>query len=283
MLQVAPGENSARVVALQILLNRSKAIAPKLTTDGDFGDKTRAAVDLYRDKEMRTSGPKGVADPALWRFLLARAELQVIDAVDVTDPLLLETAVPELSKWSDPIVLGAMSNGVAQLVREVRARVKGNRSLMMLRLHGHGSAGLHAVSHGSRRVMPGVDPFLAQSVISVDIIPVLLPLLRQLEPLFHDFGFVELHSCHVAEGARGASFVRQLALAVQAPVRAAHNIQQAQDVFTLTGPTSTGFPGSGGLKDWGYGRKEGVRATYGPPAPPPPERGLKPGTLISRY
>jgi hypothetical protein len=281
MLHVAPGENSARVVALQILLNRSKAIAPKLTTDGDFGDKTRAAVDLYRDREMRTSGPKGVADPAMWRFLLARAELQVVDAVDVTDPLLLEHTVPELSKWGDPIVLGAMSNGVTQLVTEVRARVKGNRSLMMLRLHGHGSAGLHAVSHGSRRVMPGIDPFLAQSVIALKILPQLLPTLRQLEPLFHDFGFVELHSCHVAEGANGASFVRQLALAFQAPVRAAHNVQQAKDVFTLTGPTTTGFPGSGGLKDWGYGRKEGVRATYGPPPPPP--RGEKPGTLISRY
>jgi hypothetical protein len=281
MLHVAPGENSARVVALQILLNRSKAIAPKLTTDGDFGDKTRAAVDLYRDREMRTSGPKGVADPAMWRFLLARAELQVVDAVDVTDPLLLEHTVPELSKWGDPIVLGAMSNGVTQLVTEVRARVKGNRSLMMLRLHGHGSAGLHAVSHGSRRVMPGIDPFLAQSVIALKILPQLLPTLRQLEPLFHDFGFVELHSCHVAEGANGAAFVRQLALAFQAPVRAAHNVQQAKDVFTLTGPTTTGFPGSGGLKDWGYGRKEGVRATYGPPAPPP--RGEKPGTLISRF
>jgi hypothetical protein len=285
MLQVAPGENSARVVALQILLNRSKAIAPKLTTDGDFGDKTRAAVDLYRDKEMRTSGPKGVADPALWRFLLARAELQVVDAVDVTDPLLLEHTVPEISKWGDPIVLGAMSNGIAQLVREIRARVKGNRSLMMLRLHGHGSAGLHAVSHGSRRIWKDfpIDPVQAQSVISEEVIPKVMPQLRQLEPLFNDFGFVELHSCHVAEGPKGASFVRKLAVALQAPVRAAHNVQQAKDVFILTGPTSTGFPGAGGLKDWGYGRKEGVRATYGPPAPPPPERGPKPGTLISRY
>ena len=86
------------------------------------------------------------------------AYLQVIDSVDVTDPSLLDFVVPEVSKWSDPIVIGGMSNGVAQLHMEVRARARDASSLLMLRLHGHGAPGLVALSHGSRNVSPGIDP-----------------------------------------------------------------------------------------------------------------------------
>lgn len=266
MLQVEIGEASPRVVALQILLNRSPAVSPRLVTDGAFGAKTRTAIDTFRREVMRVSGPAGVADPALWRFLLTRAGLQVVDAVDVTDPSLNETVVPEVSRWLDPIVLGGMSNGVEQLVTEVRARVRGERTLMMLRLHGHGAPGLAAVSHGSRRVSPGVDPFAAQSVIALHILPVLTPVLQRLAPLFHDFGFLELHSCRVGEGAGGASFVRKLAVAVGAPVRAAISKQAAAEVFTLTGPTTTGFPAGQSLREWGLSRAEAVKP--GVPAPP---------------
>jgi hypothetical protein len=256
MLRVEIGENSARVVALQILLNRSRSIQPKLTTDGDFGAKTRAAVDTFRDKEIRQSGPAGVADPAMWRFMLERADLQVVDAIDVTDPSLLEQVVPEVSKWTEPIVLGGLSNGVEQLVQEVRARVRGERTLLMLRLHGHGAPGLAAVSHGSRHVSPGIDPIAAQSIIALALMPTLLPLLQRLEPLFHDFGFVELHSCRVGLGATGATFVRRFADAVQAPVRAALSRQQAPQVFTLTAPPSPGFRGAARCATGGsHGRK----------------------------
>ena len=266
MLHVEYGEVSARVVALQILLNRSPAIAPKLVTDGEFGGKTRTAIDVYRDAEMRQSGMPGVADPPLWRFLLDRARLSVTDSVDVTDPMLLDVTVPEISRWTSPITLGAMSNGVEQLVNQVRERVKDDGSLLMLRLHGHGAAGIAAVSHGSRRITTGVNPFQAQSVIALEIIPVLEPMLRKLAPLFGDFGFVELHACHVAEGPNGQSFVRKLAGILGVPVRAALPVQQAHMVFTLTGATFSGFPGGGSLRDWAFARKEAVKP--GLPAPP---------------
>jgi hypothetical protein len=63
MLNVEKGEKSARVVALQILLNRDPAIRPRLVTDGSFGAKTVAAVNTFRERVMRQSGPSGVADP----------------------------------------------------------------------------------------------------------------------------------------------------------------------------------------------------------------------------
>jgi len=254
-------------VALQILLNpqRQDEMDRWLVTDGAFGTRTQKAIDFFRDKAMRQSGPPGVADPGLWRFLLDREKLQVIDAVDVTDPSALEGAVPPLSKWTDPIVLGGLSNGVDQLVREVRARVRGESTLMMLRLHGHGSPGLVAVSHGSRRVSPGIDPLLAQSVITLGLMPVFTPLLRQLGPLFCDFGFIELHSCRVGEGPQGESFVRRFTDVIGAPVRAGASRQPIAEVFTLTGKTFSAFPGGVGLQDWGFSRSEAVRPNELPP------------------
>ena len=259
MLLVESKELSARVVALQILLNRDRAIAPKLVTDGSFGTKTGKAVDLFRDKVMHQSGPRLTADPALWRFLLDRAKLQIVDAVDVTDPSLLAEIVPSISNWTDPIVLGGMSNGIAQLVAGVRARARGEKSLLMLRLHGHGAPGLIAISHGSRRISPGIDPIAAQSILNLAVLPVLLPLLQQLGPLFCNFGFVELHSCRVAEGGSGVGFVRKLADALGVPVRAGLSKQSTANAFNLTGQTFTGCPGGQELIDWALSRDEAMR------------------------
>jgi hypothetical protein len=282
MLEVKFGERSVRVVALQVLLNRSPVIQPKLVTDGAFGKLTKSAIDTFRSKVMIQSGPDGVADPAMWRFLLDRASLQVVDAIDVTDPTLLDFVVPEVSKWNDPIVIGGMSNGVAQLLTEVRARARGAKSLLMLRLHGHGSPGLIALSHGSRKVSPGIDPIVAQSIITTALIPALTPLLKQLTPLMHNLGFLEFHSCRVAFGPSGANFVRQLANTLQVPVRAASgpSDQPFKSVFTLVGPTFNGIPGGMNLEEWGTSRAEGVRAFTGPPPPPErrPERPLQQST-----
>ena len=76
---------------------------------------------------------------------------------------------------------------------------------MMLRLHGMRPwAG--AVSHGSRKVSPGISPIEAQSVINLELMRTIKPLLAQLAPLFNNFGFVELHSCRVGLGPNGRHF-----------------------------------------------------------------------------
>ena len=208
MLSVESGEKSASVVALQILLNRDPAIRPKLVTDGSFGTKTGNAVNVFRDRVMRQSGPKNVADPPLWSFLLSRALLQVIEAVDITDPVVVSEVLPKLSPSVIPIEMGGMSNGVAQLITEIRARARGQQSVMMLRLHGHGAPGLIAISAGSRHSTGGIDGIAAQSVITSALLQTLTPMLTQIGPLMHNFGFIELHSCRVAEGPHGMQFVK---------------------------------------------------------------------------
>ena len=166
MLHVEKGEKSARVVALQILLNRDPAIRPRLVTDGSFGGKTATAVNTFRERVMRQSGPSGVADPPMWHFLKSRAQLQVIEAVDVTDPAVVSFVLPKLSPAAILIESGGMSNGVSQLITEIRARTQGQQSIMMLRLHGHGGPGLVAISAGSRHSTGGIDGIAAQAVIT---------------------------------------------------------------------------------------------------------------------
>ena len=270
MLRVESGEKSARVVALQILLNRDPSIRPRLVTDGSFGAKTAAAVDRFRAQVMKQSGPKGVADAPIWSFLLTRAQLQVVEAVDITDPAVVEIALPKLTSPSAIVIeSGGMSNGVAQLVNDIRARAKGQQSIMMLRLHGHGGPGLVAVSAGSRHSTGGIDGIAAHAVITLSLLQSLAPVLAQIGPLMHNFGFIELHSCRIAQGANGMTFVRELANVVGAPVRAGLSKQQMADVYTLVGPTFSGFPGNVTLRKWGLSRKEAVQPTTAAPTPSP--------------
>jgi peptidoglycan hydrolase-like protein with peptidoglycan-binding domain len=271
MLRVESGEKSASVVALQILLNRDQAIRPKLVTDGSFGAKTSAAVDKFRAEVMMESGPKGVADPPMWSFLRTRAQLEVIDALDITDPAVVEQALPKLTSPSTILIeSGGMSNGIAQLVTEIRQRARGEQSIMMLRLHGHGAPGLMAISAGSRHSTGGIDGIAAQSVMTPLLLQTLAPVLSQIAPLLHNFGFVELHSCRIAQGAHGMSFVRQLANIIRAPVRAALSKQKMDKVYTLVGPTFSGFPGNVTLRQWGLSRKEAVQPAKAQPFPSSP-------------
>jgi peptidoglycan hydrolase-like protein with peptidoglycan-binding domain len=263
MMLINEGEQSARVVALQILLNRKNK--NRVVTDGTFGPLTSGAIDQVRGLLGISTGPKGIADPGLCRLLVENAGLQWIDSVDVTDPSIVGDVEVPLSKWTTPIVLGGMSSGVAHLVKQIQTRASKNK-LMMLRLHGHGAPGIVAVSHGSRHLYtveekknPFLDPFQAQSVISLDLMRTIKPLLEQLAPLFNNFGFVELHSCRVGLGPNGATFVQQLANVLGVPVRAALSKQDTQGIFTLTGETLTAFPNGGRLLDWAKSREESVR------------------------
>jgi hypothetical protein len=96
----------------------------------------------------------------------------------------------------------------------------------------------------------------------------LTPVLTQIGPLLADFGFVELHSCRIAQGVNGMHFVQQLANIIRSPVRAGTSKQQMAAVYTLTGQTFSGFPGNVSLRSWGLSRKEAVGPGKLPPGPP---------------
>ena len=74
------------VAALQILLNRLRS--EPLTVDGDFGLKTKAALEDFQE-DIRWF-PKGEVDAETWTALTRGTNLQVVDSVDCTDPHKLE-------------------------------------------------------------------------------------------------------------------------------------------------------------------------------------------------
>jgi hypothetical protein len=256
MLICFQGDANPRVVALQLLLNRVRRINPGLTVDGHYGRNTANAVTRFREQIMQTSGRGDVVDGPVWLSLISGTDLQVLDIIDVTDPVVVESVVPDVAQFTVPILIGAMSNGVTQAITEIKSRARGNGSLLLIRFHGHGAPGLAAISHGTSRLNPGIDPILAQSVFTIEVVKLLRPLLQGIAPLMHDMGFVEFHSCRVAQGQNGSSMIRDLASIWLSPVSAGLSRQKGGGNlnFILQQPSFTSFPAQANLKTWAASR-----------------------------
>ncbi|MBL8234257.1 MAG: peptidoglycan-binding protein, partial [Bryobacterales bacterium] len=241
MLIVNQGVQGPRAVALQILLNRFGATGTPLKVDGHYGRKTASAVAAFRREILKSPGPGSSTDLAFWQSMLRLTQLQTIEAVDVTDPMLTETAVPELQKQkANPIMLGGTSNGVDQLMRLIGLEARGMGSVLLLRFHAHGGPGLVAVSHGTRKISPGIDPNHELTVLNEITVGKLRPVLESIAPIFANFGFVEFHACKVAQGGKGEKFLETLADIWRVPVTAPLSSQSATHaVFALSGATCT--------------------------------------------
>src|SRR5262245_37805013 len=123
-------EQSPRVTLLQLLLKDEH----DLRVDGVFGPKTFAAVKAFQ--YSRRQFPGGLPTPATWAELFRGTHLSVVSSVDAGDPGLAKDDGTALRAAGDtPILLGAMCNGLGQLVTEVRARAA-NKSIAALRLDG---------------------------------------------------------------------------------------------------------------------------------------------------
>ncbi len=259
MLIVKKWYSGPRAVALQILLNRTRPGGIVLKVDGHYGDKTEKAVLKYHEEVMRMSVPGEPAGPALWIDLLNRAGLKVVDAVDITDPMVEDLSSSALRSYGSPIELGGMCGGVGQLMAEVRTRAR-QGSVLLFRTHGHGAPGLVAVSHGKRslEISKGVNPVKEQTVLNRKTVEALRPTLAQIEPLMCEFGFIEFHACKVALGWEGLSFLRTLADIWKVPVSASSQSQSGEGMnnFHLTGRVVTAYPRGAGLKAWAAGREE---------------------------
>lgn len=260
MLIVKRNDSGPRVVALQILLNRR--LGRTLVTDGVYGQLTADAVTRFRNDVMKASGSGDVTDGSFWQELIRGAGLQVTDAVDVTDPMLLDVVVPELGRFGRPIETGAMANGVIQVMTDIRAQVADKSKLLLMRFHGHGGPGVAAVSFGKRSLdlVKGIDHEATLAVINGKTVAAVAPQLRQMAPLFANFGFVEFHACRVALGAGGAALLRTLADIWNAPVSASTESQNAEGKsnFVLTGQIVTAFPGGVDLRRWAFSRSDAV-------------------------
>jgi uncharacterized protein (DUF1501 family) len=181
-------EHSPRVTLLQILLKDEH----NLKVDGIFGSKTLAAVAAFQKSRGEFGG--GMPTPTTWSELFRGTRLAVVSSIDAGDPELAQADGQALLAAGDkPILLGAMCNGLGQMIREVGARAAG-KSIAALRLDGHGNLGrwltisVGNVVHMSKRdyretakeYYSYVDPAHFSKTA---------PLLGQLSRQFAPFGF----------------------------------------------------------------------------------------------
>jgi hypothetical protein len=263
MLNARKSESGPRVATLQILLNRYSGSGTVLKVDGIFGQQTARAVSEYKSSVMRQSAGETAdqADPTVFSHLMRQAQVQGVDAVDITDVGYLRTVVPWLARQAEPITIAGMCNGLAQAIGDVVSRGSG-RDLLFVRFHGHGSPGLQSISHGTRKLAGTMDYNQERTVLNAHTLRALSGAIAQLGRAMCPFGFVELHGCRVAKGSKGQDLLKSLAQLWRVPVTAGvpyaktgyDPVARQAVSYDLEAPIITAYPESGGLAAWARAR-----------------------------
>ncbi|MBW6500059.1 MAG: peptidoglycan-binding protein [Bacteroidales bacterium] len=254
------GDTLPMVSILQLLLNR-QAERKGITVDGVFGPKTRKAViDFQKLKHIKVDGSVG---QETWPKLIEGTGFRIIDSVDVTEDWMGNTENrldPFNRVGANPIVVGAMCNGLAEAIRQIRSRAGNPSSLVLLRFHGHGGPGKQGISFG-RRVIEDrngyrifISPDELSSIESTNLEKI-EPELRKLRSIFGVYTCVELHGCKVALGKIGRDFIKRLAEIWNVPVSAGTISQYRstiKETFSFEGRDRvfTAFPGGRSFKTW---------------------------------
>jgi hypothetical protein len=250
MFVIRPGESGPRVVLLQLLLNRKGAT---LVPDGLFGPKTKAALIQFQKSNPGLT-PSGAIDPDTYKMLAEGTDFSVIDVVDVTDPMLAQTIPRWLkSAGSDPIELGGMCNGVAQMVQLVKSAVGGEGKMAMLRIQGHGNRGRWmTVSVGSPTHMSPQEYKETAgeyfSYIDDDHFDEVSGVLSTLKPYFAPYGSMEHGGCSLGSQPKTRHLMHRLADLWNVPVSAGITLQKS--VFNIDGTPFIAYPKRGTLASW---------------------------------
>jgi hypothetical protein len=259
------GDQLPTVSVLQILLSFKLGGGSMLSVDGIFGRRTKAAVVSFQS-QFSDLKPDGIVGRLTWLRLVEDTGLKIIDAVDVTDPDLMDTEVADLiDSGGSPIVTGGMSNGIVDIANRVQQAARGAGSVVLLRFFGHGAAGVMAFSDGTgvirwqetvgkkiKKHVRYIDENIELSSLTPETFPKVQLALGRLTPVFSEFGSVEMHGCKVARDAGGRRLLQRLADLWRVPVTAGRRTQTAggTSTFQFEGPIFTACPGGRSLKAW---------------------------------
>ncbi len=243
-------EHSPRVTLLQILLKDEH----KIGVDGIFGPKTLAALKAFQGS--RGLFPSGNATPDTWNELLLGTRLAVISSVDMGDPNLEGDVQALKASGDEPIELGAMCNGLGQLVRQVEVRTAG-KSIAALRFDGHGNLGRWlTISVGDVVDMTRKEYRETEkeyySYVDPKHFSTVRPILSQLSRRFAPFGFAEHHGCSLGHRPETRKMLAKLADLWGVPISVGITVQDVGAVTFFNGPVFTAFPLGKGLHSWSH-------------------------------
>lgn len=237
------GDRLPAVGVLQKLLNAR--VTHDLVEDGIYGPRTEEAVRSFQ--RQRQLGVDGIVGQNTWPRLKANEpSLKVLDCIDVFDESLLDLEASDVrNAGGSPVLIGGMSNGLEQAIREIR-QAAGGGGVFLLRFHGHGRSGSAGVAMGTGRLGPQRNRFsVAAASHGREII-------ARLKSIFGPYGCIQFMHCSTARGREGQELLRRVADAVRVPVTAALNGQYGggTTTFRLEGATRTAVPGHDSIKLW---------------------------------
>jgi len=263
MFNIRVGEHSPRVTLLQILLNShafTGVDGRRLTVDGAYGRNTRAAVGAA-GKMIGVGDLSGsAATPALIQRLLADVDLSVITSVDLGDPQLQDDVDQFRRNFDDPILLGGMCNGLAQMVLAVQSRARPGR-VAALRLDGHGNLGewltvsvgnVVDLREGNRAAQQEYAAIAREvySYISAKNFDKVNGMILPLSRIFAPFGFAEHLGCTLGARPQTRAMLGKLATLWGVPIRVGILTQPIGSVMDIHGPAFTAFPRGHNLTIW---------------------------------
>jgi hypothetical protein len=218
-----------------------------LVADGDFGNRTRAAVMSFQRSHPGLS-IDGDIGTQTWPRLKASTPdvLRIVDCIDVFDPSLYRLEAGDIRRaGGDPLLIGGMCNGVEQAVTNIVNSVQAG-TVFLLRFHGHGAPGVAGVSDGQGDL--GED----RSSIDMANWPYLRPIMARLAPIFGPYGCIQFMHCETGSGRSGRTMLQNVATTVGVPATGGIQTQYGGGLrtFRFEGPTYTAFPNGGNLRNW---------------------------------
>jgi hypothetical protein len=254
MFKLRVHERSPRVTLVQILLKDEY----RLRVDGVFGPKTLAAVKQFQSSSREFPG--GIPTPTTWKNLFQGTGLTVVSSIDAGDAGLARDDRQALEAVGDkPIMLGAMCNGLGQLIAEVNGRSAG-LMLAALRLDGHGNLGRWlTLSVGEVADLSKDNPREYRKVVKEYFSYIdpthfakIAPLLSQLSGRFAPFGFAEHHGCSLGKRPETRKMMAKLADLWGVPVSVGTGLQSFGVIADFEGPVFTAYPRHMNLHSWSH-------------------------------
>ncbi|HEX6243953.1 MAG TPA: peptidoglycan-binding domain-containing protein [Polyangiales bacterium] len=216
---------------------------PELRIDGLFGPETETAVLDFQSKVgVATTGK---VDPPTWLAMDIGRAISAVDVIDATDITVYEEDHPHLADGHSQIYVNyGMSRGVRHLIDRLVACHR-PRSVALLRLHGHGSAGHMVVSGGTQGY--GSATIAGEHFAN----PEARAAYQRLGSIMKPYGSIELHGCNVATRANGQRLLAGLVETCGVPVTAALRSQLGGAAAArFEGATASHFPGRSTLPLW---------------------------------
>lgn len=152
----------------------------------------------------------------------------IIDVIDATDhhvKLSLDHRLKYVN--SKRIEIYAMSNGVSFMINEIISAL-GSSKLELLRIWGHGVAGVQMVSTGNQVAGSSAS----RAAITLENIGEMEPILIRIRNCFAPNARVELRGCKVASYERGQDLIVALAKIWGVPVQAGIMLQDTTGWWT---------------------------------------------------